>query len=46
MYYNLDAEIKYIPAYADSSNNTSRHNLTFLHGTRELFTKKWLKNRL
>lgn len=46
MYYNLDAEIKYIPAYADKDGASSRHNLTFLHGTRELFTKRWLKHRL
>lgn len=47
IYYNKDAEIKYIPKYTTADNSGEyRQNLKFLHGTRELFTKRWLKQRL
>lgn len=49
IYYNYDAEIKYIPSYTKEvggESQTTRHNLSMLHGTKELFSKKWLRDRL
>lgn len=45
-YYNKDAEIKYMNMYKNESGDEGYHNLTYLHGTREHFTKLWLRRRI
>lgn len=45
-YYNKDAEIKYMNEFANANGDIGYHNLSFLHGTREHYTKLWLKRRI
>lgn len=45
-YYNKDAEIKYLNEFPNDNGDIGYHNLTFLHGTREHYTKLWIKRRL
>lgn len=45
-YYNRDAEIKYMNQFTNEAGDIGYHNLSFLHGTREHYTKLWLKRRI
>lgn len=45
-YYNKDAEIKYLTRFTNADGESGYHNLTFLNGTREIYTKNWIQRRI
>ena len=50
-FYNIDAETKYLDFYTRNDENsgvevTGYNNIRMMHGTRELLTKRWLRDRL
>ena len=45
-YYNKDAEIKYLNKFTNETGVAGYYNTKFLHGTREHYTKLWIKRRL
>lgn len=45
-YYNRDADIKYLNIFKNQAGDEGYHNLGFLHGTREHYTKLWMKRRI
>lgn len=45
-YYNQDAKIKYLNQTVNEFGEVGYHNTRFLNGSREQYTKKWIKDRL
>lgn len=45
-YYNKDTEIKYLTKFVNADGDSGYHNITFLNGTREVYTKNWIKKRI
>lgn len=49
-FFNIDAETKYLDYYTRTDETgkeqTGYNNLSMMHGTRELLTKRWLRDRL
>lgn len=45
-YYNKDTEIKYLTKFVNADGDSGYHNITFLNGTREIYTKNWIKKRI
>lgn len=45
-YYNKDAEIKYLTKFTNADGVSGYHNLSFLNGTREIYTKNWIQKRI
>lgn len=49
-FFNIDAETKYLDYYTRTDEKgkqqTGYNNISMMHGTRELLTKRWLRDRL
>ena len=45
-YFNKDTEIKYLTKFTNADGDSGYHNISFLNGTREIYTKNWLKKRI